>query len=55
MLALASMQIEPNLRVRQAINWALYKRWLGLDDAGRAMIAAALSANCGVTELPKPL
>ncbi|MBS1240225.1 MAG: Exopolyphosphatase, partial [Proteobacteria bacterium] len=55
MLALASMQIEPNLRVRQAINWALYKRWVDLTDAGRAMMAAALSANCGVTELPKPL
>ncbi len=55
MLALASMQIEPNLRVRQAINWALYKRWIDLSDEGRAMIAAALSANCGVTDLPKPL
>lgn len=55
MLALASMQIEPNLRVRQAINWALYKRWMDLDDGGRAMLAAALSANCGVTELPRPL
>ncbi|WP_336981165.1 Ppx/GppA family phosphatase [Altererythrobacter fulvus] len=55
MLALASMQIEPNLRVRQAINWALYKRWINLTDEGRAMIAAALSANCGTTELPKVL
>lgn len=55
MLALASMQIEPNLRVRQAINWALYKRWMDLNDTGRAMLAAAASANCGVLELPKPL
>ncbi|WEK46022.1 MAG: Ppx/GppA family phosphatase [Candidatus Andeanibacterium colombiense] len=55
MLALASMQIEPNLRVRQAINWALYKRWMDLDDGSRAMLAAAVSANCGVTELPKQL
>lgn len=55
MLALASMQIEPNLRVRQAINWSLYKRWMDLSDAGRAMMAAAVSANCGVTEMPKPL
>ncbi|MBO9604201.1 MAG: Ppx/GppA family phosphatase [Novosphingobium sp.] len=55
MLALASMQIEPNLRVRQAINWALYKRWMNLDDTGRAMMAAAVSANCGVAELPRQL
>lgn len=55
MLALASMQIEPNLRLRQAINWALYKRWMDLSDEGRAMIAAAVSANCGSGDLPKPL
>jgi exopolyphosphatase/guanosine-5'-triphosphate,3'-diphosphate pyrophosphatase len=55
MLALASMQIEPNLRLRQAINWALYKRWLCLDPQERAMIAAALAANCGETELPRIL
>lgn len=55
MLALASMQIEPNLRIRQGTNWALYKRWIGLDDTGRAMIAAALSANCGNTRLPAQL
>lgn len=55
MLALAAMQIEPNLRLRQAINWALYKRWIDLTDEGRAMIAAAVSANCGSLDLPKPL
>jgi len=55
MLALASMQIEPNLRLKQAINWALYKRWMDLKDEGRAMIAAALSANCGSCDLPRTL
>ena len=55
MLALASMQIEPNLRLKQAINWALYKRWMDLKDNGRAMIAAALSANCGCMDLPADL
>jgi exopolyphosphatase/guanosine-5'-triphosphate,3'-diphosphate pyrophosphatase len=55
MLALASMQIEPNLRVRQTINWALYKRWLCLTPPERAMIAAALAANCGELDLPKLL
>lgn len=55
MLALASMQIEPNLRLKQALNWALYKRWLCVAPTERAMIAAALTANCGETELPKIL
>ncbi len=55
MLCLASMQIEPNLRLREVINWALYKRWMDLQDYDRAMIAAALSANCGNLDLPKEL
>lgn len=45
MLALASMQIEPNIRLPQAINWALHKRWIGIDAKGRAMLAAAIAAN----------
>lgn len=55
MLALASMQIEPNLRLKQAINWALYKRWMDISDEDRAMMAAALSTNCGSFDLPKTL
>ncbi|MEM6474963.1 MAG: Ppx/GppA family phosphatase [Pseudomonadota bacterium] len=45
MLALASMQIEPNIRLPQAVDWALHKRWVALDGKGRAMLAAAISAN----------
>lgn len=45
MLALAAMQIEPNIRLPQAINWALHKRWIGIDAKGRAMLAAAIAAN----------
>ena len=45
MLALAAMQIEPNIRLPQAISWALHKRWIGIDGTGRAMLAAAISAN----------
>lgn len=45
MLALAAMQIEPNIRLPQAINWALHKRWVGIDGKGRAMLAAAIAAN----------
>jgi exopolyphosphatase / guanosine-5'-triphosphate,3'-diphosphate pyrophosphatase len=52
MLALAAMQIEPNIRLPQAINWALHKRWVGVDDKGRAMLAAAIAANGNQLGLP---
>lgn len=52
MLALAAMQIEPNIRLPQAINWALHKRWVGIDGTGRAMLAAAIAANGNQTALP---
>lgn len=53
MLALASMQIEPNIRLPQAINWALHKRWIGIDGKGRAMLAAAIAANGNQLSLPE--
>ena len=52
MLALASMQVEPNLRLPQAIDWALHKRWIAVDGKGRAMMAAAIAANGNVLDLP---
>ncbi len=52
MLALAAMQIEPNVRLPQAIEWALQKRWIGIDGKGRAMIAAAIAANGNSLDLP---
>ncbi len=52
MLALAAMQIEPNIRLPQAINWALHKRWVGIDGKGRAMLAAAIAANGNQLTLP---
>ena len=52
MLALAAMQIEPNIRLPQAINWALHKRWVGVDGKGRAMLAAAIAANGNQLGLP---
>jgi len=55
MLALASMQIEPNIRLPQAINWALHKRWIALDAAERAMIAATIAANGNMVEPPDGL
>ena len=54
-LALASMQIEPNLRIHQAMDWALHKRWVGVDGRGRAMMAAAISANKNACDLPESL
>ena len=52
MLALASMQIEPNIRLPQAIDWAMHKRWIAVDGAERAMMAAAIAANGNVLDLP---
>ncbi len=51
-LSLAVMQIEPNLRAEQAMDWALRKRWIGIDARGRAMLAAAILANSGITAVP---
>ncbi|WP_121117006.1 Ppx/GppA family phosphatase [Croceibacterium ferulae] len=47
MLAIAAARLEPNMRLRHALDWALEKRWLGIDAAGRARLAAALHGACG--------
>ncbi|MGB3797871.1 MAG: Ppx/GppA family phosphatase [Alteraurantiacibacter sp.] len=47
MLAAATSRIEPNLRINHSADWALEKRWVGLDHTGRAMIAQSLRAACG--------
>lgn len=52
MLALASMQIEPNIRLPQAIDWALHKRWIAISGEERAMLAAAIAANGNALDLP---
>ena len=49
-LALALHRVEPNLRGAHALEWALDKRWIGIDFAGRAMLAAALRASLGLSE-----
>lgn len=49
-LASVLHRVEPNLRGAQALEWALDKRWVGVDHAGRAMLAAALRASLGSTE-----
>ena len=54
-LALAAARLEPNLRQRHAYDWAMDKRWLGLDPAGRARLAAALLGACGKPVLSSDL
>jgi exopolyphosphatase/guanosine-5'-triphosphate,3'-diphosphate pyrophosphatase len=53
LLSLASLRVEPNLRAEHAVDWALRKRWIGLDAEGRAMLAAALLANAGRSAIPE--
>lgn len=53
MLALATMQVEPNLRMRVGVEWALHKRWIALAPEGRAMLAAAVCANGNRLDLPE--
>jgi exopolyphosphatase/guanosine-5'-triphosphate,3'-diphosphate pyrophosphatase len=55
LLALASMQVEPNLRAEQAVAWALRKRWTGISARGRAVLAMATLANAGRTAVPDSL
>ncbi len=55
LLSLASMQVEPNMRPGQGIDWALRKRWTGIDAAGRAVLAMAVLANNGRTAIPDNL
>jgi exopolyphosphatase/guanosine-5'-triphosphate,3'-diphosphate pyrophosphatase len=52
-LAVALHRVEPNLRAAQALEWALDKRWIGIDFAGRAMLAAALRGSLNQVE-PHP-
>lgn len=47
MLTLAANRMEPNLRAEESVEWALRKRWIGIDGEGRAMIAAAACTNAG--------
>ena len=35
------------MRLDHCFDWAMHKRWLGLDHEGRAMLGAALRGACG--------
>lgn len=54
-LSLALHRVEPNLRQPHALEWALDKRWIGMDAVGRAMIGAALFGSLGIVSLPARL
>lgn len=53
LLSLALHRVEPNFRTSQAVEWALDKRWIGLDAHGRAMLAAMMLGSCGKTSWPR--
>lgn len=55
LLALAAWRLEPNIRTKHALDWALEKRWVGIDIAGRARLAAALVGACDKPALPAEL
>lgn len=46
-LCLAAGRVEPNLRRDLAGDWGLRKRWVGVDNMGRAALATALRASAG--------
>ncbi|MDP4575670.1 Ppx/GppA family phosphatase [Qipengyuania sp. G39] len=54
-LAASLRRVEPNLRLKNAVEWSLDKRWIDLSPRGRAMICAALVGSLGRTELPDRL
>jgi exopolyphosphatase/guanosine-5'-triphosphate,3'-diphosphate pyrophosphatase len=52
MLTLAAQRTEPNLRCEEGLDWALRKRWIGLENRDRARLAAAVIGNAGLTTVP---
>lgn len=55
MLALAQTRLEPNMRMKHSFDWAMDKRWMGLDHRGRALIGAALRGACNKPDLTDDL
>jgi len=55
LLCLSLSTLEPNLRADSAAIWSLRKRWIGISNRQRAMLAACLLANAARPELPRGL
>lgn len=57
-LCLAAARVEPNMRRDLPGDWGLAKRWVGVDNAGRAVLAAAIRGSVGKglkdAALPEP-
>lgn len=51
LLTQAAARVEPNMRLSHSTDWALEKRWVGLDHTGRAMMAQCLRASCGAPKI----
>ena len=54
-LAPALHRVEPNLRAAHALEWALDKRWIGIDARSRALLGATLLGSLGNVNLPDRL
>ncbi|MBC2667036.1 exopolyphosphatase [Novosphingobium flavum] len=52
MLALALVNLEPNLRADLGVVWALRKRWIGVTTRERGLLAACLMAGGNRLDLP---
>ncbi|MDP3549829.1 MAG: exopolyphosphatase [Novosphingobium sp.] len=46
-LCMAAGRVEPNVRRDLPGDWGLSKRWVGVDNAGRGVLAAALRGSVG--------
>lgn len=53
LLAKAQTRLEPNMRLKHSFDWAMDKRWIGIDHRGRALMGAALRGACARPE-PTP-
>lgn len=52
LLALAAAYLEPNLRASHGVEWAMRKRWLGVERRDQALLGATVLASCGRLALP---
>jgi exopolyphosphatase / guanosine-5'-triphosphate,3'-diphosphate pyrophosphatase len=50
LLTKAQTRVEPNMRLKHSFDWAMDKRWIGIDHRGRALIGAALRGACSRPE-----
>lgn len=47
LLSLATGALEPNLRAAHGIDWAMRKRWIGIERHETALLAVCVSASSG--------